>query len=72
MRPKERRDSGQADLLPPPDCQAKALLEDALLDVTSRGDVVLEPFANSGSTVLAARAVGRMCRAIEIDALSGR
>jgi hypothetical protein len=46
-----------------------ALLEDALLDVTNRGDIVLEPFAGSGSTLLAAEAVGRICRAIEIDGL---
>lgn len=40
----------------------RALLEDALLDVTNRGDVVLEPFAGSGSTLLAAELVGRICR----------
>jgi DNA modification methylase len=52
-----------------PTVKPRALLEDALLDVTNRGDIVLEPFAGSGSTLLAAHAVGRMCRAIEIDAL---
>jgi DNA modification methylase len=44
-----------------------ALLEDALLDVTFRGDVVLEPFAGSGSTLVASEKTGRVCRAIEID-----
>jgi DNA modification methylase/ParB-like chromosome segregation protein Spo0J len=52
-----------------PTVKPRALLEDALLDVTNRGDIVLEPFAGSGSTLLAADAVGRVCRAIEIDAL---
>jgi DNA modification methylase len=52
-----------------PTVKPRALLEDALLDVTNRGDIVLEPFAGSGSTLLAAEAVARMCRAIEIDAL---
>jgi DNA modification methylase len=52
-----------------PTVKPRALLEDALLDVTNRGDIVIEPFAGSGSTLLAAEAAGRMCRAIEIDAL---
>lgn len=52
-----------------PTVKPRALLEDALLDVTDRGDIVLEPFAGSGSTLMAADTVGRICRAIEIDAL---
>ena len=46
-----------------------ALLEDALLDLTRRGEVVLDPFLGSGSTLLAAHATGRLCRAIEINPL---
>jgi DNA modification methylase len=46
-----------------------ALLEDALLDVSRRDEIVIEPFAGSGSTLLAAESVGRVCRAIEIDGL---
>jgi len=45
----------------------RALLEDALLDVTRRGEIVLDPLAGSGSTLMAAESVGRVCRAIEID-----
>ena len=52
-----------------PTVKPRALLEDALLDVTDRGDIVLEPFAGSGSTLMAADTVGQICRAIEIDAL---
>ena len=37
------------------------------MDVTNRGDIVLEPFAGSGSTLLASEKTGRICRAIEID-----
>lgn len=50
-----------------PTVKPRALLEDALLDVTNRGDIVIDGFAGSGSTFLAAEAVGRRCRAIEID-----
>lgn len=50
-----------------PTVKPRALLEDALLDVSSRDEIVLEPFAGSGSTLIAAQSTGRICRAIEID-----
>ena len=50
-----------------PTVKPRALLEDALLDVTHRDDIVLDPFVGSGSTLLAAETTGRICRAIEID-----
>jgi DNA modification methylase len=50
-----------------PTVKPRALLEDALLDVSARDDIVLEPFAGSGSTLIAAEATDRICRAIEID-----
>ena len=50
-----------------PTVKPRALLEDALLDVSHRGEIVLEPFLGSGSMLLAAQATGRVCRAIEID-----
>ncbi|SMQ69918.1 DNA modification methylase [Altererythrobacter xiamenensis] len=43
------------------------LVEDALLDVTNRGDIVLDPFMGSGSTILAAENTGRICYGIELD-----
>ena len=50
-----------------PTVKPHVLLEDALLDVTNRGDLVIDCFAGSGSTLLAAEVVSRRCRAIEID-----
>jgi 1,6-anhydro-N-acetylmuramate kinase len=44
-------------------------LEDALLDVTARGDIVIDPFLGSGSTLIAAERAGRRCRGVEIDPL---
>jgi DNA modification methylase len=45
------------------------LVADALLDSTARGEIVLDPFLGSGTTLIAAERVGRICRAIEIDPL---
>jgi DNA modification methylase len=45
------------------------LVMDALLDCSRRGDVVLDSFLGSGTTLLAAERTGRICRAIELDPL---
>lgn len=50
-----------------PSVKPRAMIEDALLDVTDRGDVVCDCFLGSGTMLLAAEATGRRCRAIEID-----
>ena len=50
-----------------PTVKPSALLRDALLDVTERGDVVLDPFAGSGSTFVAAEEANRVCFGVEID-----
>lgn len=52
-----------------PTVKPVAMLEDALLDMTERGDIVLDPFLGSGSTLIAAEKTGRRCRGLEIDPL---
>ncbi len=44
-----------------------ALVEVALRNSSQPGDLVYDPFAGSGTTILAAEATGRHCIAIEID-----
>jgi DNA modification methylase len=43
------------------------LIADAILDCTARGDVVLDPFLGSGTTVIAAERTGRYCYGLELD-----
>ena len=52
-----------------PTVKPVAMLEDALLDLTNRGDIVMDPFLGSGSTLIAAERTGRICRGAEIDPL---
>jgi DNA modification methylase len=52
-----------------PTVKPTAMLEDALLDLTNRGDTVVDPFLGSGSTLVAAEKTGRVCRGVEIDPL---
>jgi DNA modification methylase len=45
------------------------MVADALLDCSARGDVVLDNFLGSGTSVIAAERTGRRCFGIEIDPL---
>jgi len=46
-----------------------AMVADAILDCTARGEVVLDAFLGSGTTLMAAERTGRVCCGIEIDPL---
>lgn len=52
-----------------PTVKPVALVADALRDCSRRGDIVLDPFAGSGTTLIAAQSVGRTARLIEFDPL---
>jgi DNA modification methylase len=43
------------------------LVADALLDCSRRGEIVLDPFLGSGTTLIAAQRTGRMCHGLELD-----
>lgn len=46
-----------------------AMVAEAILDVSHMGEIVLDPFAGSGSTLMAAEQTGRRARVIELDPL---
>lgn len=50
-----------------PTIKPAAMVADAILDCTSRNDIVLDPFLGSGTTVIAAERTGRTCYGIELD-----
>jgi DNA modification methylase len=58
-----------ADLTAHPTVKPIALVADAIRDCSRRGDVVLDPFAGVGTTILAAERIGRRSYGIEIDPL---
>jgi 16S rRNA G966 N2-methylase RsmD len=52
-----------------PTVKPVALVADAILDCSNRGDIVLDAFLGSGSTLIACERTGRRCYGIEIDEL---
>jgi DNA modification methylase len=52
-----------------PTVKPVAMIADALLDCSGRDEIVLDPFLGSGSTLIAAQRVGRICYGIELDPL---
>ena len=52
-----------------PTVKPTAMLQDALIDLTNRGEIILDPFLGSGSTLIAAENTGRICCGVELDPL---
>ncbi|MBV0900102.1 MAG: DNA modification methylase [Wolbachia endosymbiont of Fragariocoptes setiger] len=44
------------------------MMERAIVNSSRPGDIVLDPFSGSGSTLIACERTGRICRTIELDA----
>jgi DNA modification methylase len=57
------------DLTVHPTVKPVALVADAMRDCSRRGDLILDPFMGSGTTILAAERVGRRGYGMEIDPL---
>ena len=57
------------DLSAHPTVKPVALVADAMRDCSRRGDIVLDPFMGSGTTIMAAERVGRRAYGLEIDPL---
>lgn len=52
-----------------PTAKPVAMIADAILDVSLRDEIVLDPFGGSGATLMAAERTGRRARLIELDPL---
>lgn len=50
-----------------PTIKPVVMIEDALKDCSKRGEIVLDPFLGSGSTLIAAEKTGRICHGIELS-----
>jgi DNA modification methylase len=63
----QRGSSANAELTNHPTPKPLELVADALLDVSRRDDIVIDPFAGSGTTVIAAEKSGRTAFVMELD-----
>ena len=62
------RYSEQGNLLAlQPTVKPVTMVADAILDCSARGDIVLDAFLGSGTTLIAAERTGRRCYALELD-----
>jgi DNA modification methylase len=57
------------DLSVHPTVKPVAMVADAMRDCSRRGDIVVDPFMGSGTTILAAERVGRRAYGLELDPL---
>jgi DNA modification methylase len=60
---------GEADLNLHPTAKPISMIADAIMDCSHRGDIILDPFGGSGTTLLAAERTGRCGYLIELDPL---
>lgn len=58
---------GRAELAWHPTVKPVAMVADAMRDCTVMGDIVLDSFLGSGTTLMAAERVGRVCRGLEYE-----
>ena len=58
---------GREDLKLHPTVKPVAMVADAIMDCTQRGGIVLDPFAGSGSTLIACEKIGRIAHCIELE-----
>jgi DNA modification methylase len=63
------RSGRDAELEMHPTVKPTALVIDAIKDCSRRGEIVLDAFAGSGTTIMAAHKSRRRARAIELDPL---
>ena len=61
------RPGGEADLDLHPTAKPISLVADAIMDCSHRGNIILDPFGGSGTTLLAAEHTGRHGHLIELD-----
>ena len=61
--------SEQKNLKMHPTVKPVELVRDAILDASKRGDIVLDAFLGSGTTLIAAEKAGRVCYGIEYEPL---
>jgi DNA modification methylase len=55
------------ELMLHPTVKPVQMIADAIRDVSERGDIVLDAFGGSGSTLIAAEKTGRRARLVELD-----
>jgi ParB-like chromosome segregation protein Spo0J len=59
--------AAKAKLAPPSSTKPVAMVADAIRDCCGRGDVILDPFGGTGTTLIAAEHTGRRARVIELE-----
>lgn len=59
--------AGREELVWHPTVKPLAMVADAMRDCTVKGDIVLDAFLGSGTTLMAAERIGRHCRGLEFE-----